>query len=238
MSNIHFIISNKKNSLLIEFDYAIIEDNVIYAFDIEPKDSKIRFSKNETYIFSGFIKNIKNELEILFEYEFTLLNDIHLEEGNNYIVLRGNIIDNEIEYHKYDQLLVDLLYNWNRENYIINFQKKVWLYTFATLLYSGIPDYLPNDKKIVIDGKLIYTPYEFFNLFAEGLLGKKRYLANNLDSLGDTLKNANRTSGNVVQIDNELDLKKNLYFSTGDYDYLDKILKILKMYNFKVILLR
>ncbi|WP_169051652.1 barstar family protein [Flavobacterium sp. H122] len=217
---------------MAEANYVVVEDSYIYMYQLKNRQKEFTFFKNELYIFSGYIKNINNELDIIYEYEFTANNETILNQTSTFLLLDCNVNQNEIEYYKYDQSIVDLIYTWDNETEILKFKKKTWTYLFATLLYSGVPITLPDNTEILIDGSNIETVYEFFIVFSENFLGRKKYFANNQDSLIDTLKNANTTFNNKIIVKNRSILKHNLANFSGDMNYLEKILTIFENYNF------
>ncbi len=163
--------------------------------------------------------------------------------------------DNEYDYYEYDQNLIYLFYNWdNMKPQFMEHLKATYLYTFATLLYSGVPNNCKFNSYVEINGNEILNEYHFFNKLAEFLLGEKAYLAGSVAGLYDTLRTnkdylEKNTPTILIKNYNELDrvlniqssnsIKENHVFKQGylyKEGYLQDIISLLREYHFTVII--
>jgi len=219
-----------KDYVIARAGYACLEaDNnmaAFYLYDVEA-ESKV-FTVGAELIFWAYIEGRHGRF-IYCKHALHLLQDIHILSGDC-IMLFAEIDFSEPDYHVYNQDVVDLLYLWDTTTDFVLLRKKQWAYKFACLLYWGIPDNLPNDKTIEIDCSTISTPYYFYTLLAEALLGRKAYIGSNLDALHDSLE----------QTEIKKDNRNILYFNNYDSERDNRIWKsgaaieILREHNFTI----
>lgn len=198
----------------------------VYLYDVEA-ENKI-FSAGAVFNFTSYIEG-RHGRHIYCQHTLQLLQDTNIFKADC-IMLLADIDFSEPDYHVYSQNVVDLIYWWDSDIDFALRRKKQWTYNFACLLYWGIPDSIPNDKIIEIDCRTINTPYYFYTLLAEALLGTKAYIGANLDALHDSLKQTEIKKDNINVI----------YFSNYDSERGNRIWKseaiieILREHNFTV----
>lgn len=222
------------NEKICEIDYVYLEDDTsLYLYNLL-LENIIDIQEGERINFIGYITNKNKEKVFIIEYELILTKFLKCSKDANCLVLECKIDFSDANYD-YDQDLVDLFYFWNKSKIYDSFRKNQWIYTFATLLYSGVPQTLPNNKTLTIKGKEIESKYGFFNTFGELFIGKRGYIGSGLDSLIDTFREAklkNIVHENIINItDYELLVEKMNFYGEN---YLDEIICIFKEYGFTV----
>lgn len=158
------------------------------------------------------------------------------------------------DYYYYDQLIVDLLYQWGDLNFAYEKMiKKTYLYNFVTMLTSGVPKITKLNSPVVIEGDCILNEYHFYNELAELFLGKGAYFASSPAGLYDTLRRNReyleihkptliiknyKVLEEVLKIQHTNDIKDGVVFKQGklyESGFLFSIIGLLKDYHFNVI---
>lgn len=223
------------NEKISTANYAYLEDDInLYLYDLR-LDKIIDIKINERINFYGFVYNNNGEKIYINDYELILKKHLKCDKDLNCLVIECEIDFSDVNYD-YDQDLIDLFYFWGKENILYDsIRKNQYVYTLATLLYSGIPKNIPNNITININGNNIESKYGFYNTFAENLLGKRTYIGNGFDSLIDSFRESKvnkSTNQNVVNIEYYEILAEKLNFYSKNY--LDEIITILEEFGFNV----
>lgn len=217
-------------------DYIYLEDDSsLYFYNLILNQENINIKTGEKILLLGFIHNINGEKIYISEYEILLKKHLKCNQNINCLLIDGEIDFSDVNYD-YDQDLIDLFYFWYKGNDLYDsIRKNQYVYTLATLLYSGIPTKISNFKTIEINGSIIETKYSLFNKLAEELIGNRGYIGNGLDSLADSFKESKldkKTNKNVINISNYKNLAER--FNIYNKNYLDKIIIILEEFGFHV----
>lgn len=231
----------KKESLITKCNYIYIDeysmdhfyirgnyyDEVYYLSLFNLKENQNLLKEHTDYVVIVNIKKLSGEIVTLTKLKITCLQDVLLKSnGNTNFACIIDFSDEEEEYtyRDYNQPLLALYNDWNENNInTIENMKCTPLYTTAALYISGVPNNISFDKSILIDGEKIYSIYHFYNVLAELLLGEKRYIASNLDSLKDSL---NCCSINKESNNNRIKIINYNYLKTIFESQLDDYLKI------------
>lgn len=132
----------------------------------------------------------------------------------------------------YNQALIDAFYEWENNqltesNYPSHIIKSERL--SAKGIYSGLPKSL-NDGDIFIEAEMITDCYDFYNVLATALVGKKGYIGVCYNSLHDSLIESYDKERDIHLIFKNSDKLHNIF---PEGEFLD-IVELLRSYNLKV----
>ncbi|WP_406845508.1 hypothetical protein [Flavobacterium soyae] len=237
------ILKSKCDYVFIDYYHDDDDNNevyLLYLYNVKNIENW-NLIKDESFIISS--KLIRNNLEVE-DISFLKITPLH---NRNFGITNNIEIECTIDFDFYDessltakeynQDLIDLYFFWDQDKDFLKYRKNQLLYTRAALRYSGVPQYIPNDKHIVIDGNFISGIFDLYNNLAEQLLGNKTYIASTLDGLEDSLVVSNidkNLNTNTIELLNHNILKKTLNVRLDDY--FEIFIEILKNFGFNVVI--